>query len=137
MLYWIVLKHRSTIVLDTAEKIIQTHHTDFYIYSVLFVWLYQYFLQNKTPLSFFTIKERGTDGSQASENWAILMEVCDIINETDEGYVYYILCSTVWQYALMIIYKTDIKSKSKFDPSIPFVCQDWNTRVYVINCGII
>lgn len=65
------------------------------------------------------------------------MEVCDIINETDEGYVYYILCSTVWQYALMIIYKTDIKSKSKFDPSIPFVCQDWNTRVYVINCGII
>uniref|UniRef100_K1QFK8 Target of Myb protein 1 n=1 Tax=Magallana gigas TaxID=29159 RepID=K1QFK8_MAGGI len=29
--------------------------------------------------------ERGTDGSQASENWAILMEVCDIINETDEG----------------------------------------------------
>nr|XP_022314261.1 TOM1-like protein 2 isoform X1 [Crassostrea virginica] len=29
--------------------------------------------------------ERGTDGSQASENWAVLMEVCDIINETDEG----------------------------------------------------
>ncbi|XP_062581566.1 TOM1-like protein 2 isoform X2 [Saccostrea cucullata] len=29
--------------------------------------------------------ERGTDGSQASENWMVLMEVCDIINETDEG----------------------------------------------------
>lgn len=41
----------------------------------------------KTKRNFFTIKERGTDGSQASENWAILMEVCDIINETDEGYV--------------------------------------------------
>ncbi|XP_071106501.1 target of Myb1 membrane trafficking protein-like isoform X3 [Haliotis cracherodii] len=29
--------------------------------------------------------ERATDGSQASENWGLFMEVCDIINETDEG----------------------------------------------------
>ncbi|XP_069125320.1 TOM1-like protein 2 isoform X2 [Argopecten irradians] len=29
--------------------------------------------------------ERATDGSQASENWGLFMEVCDMINETDEG----------------------------------------------------
>ncbi|KAK3090173.1 hypothetical protein FSP39_009722, partial [Pinctada imbricata] len=29
--------------------------------------------------------ERATDGSQASENWGLFMEVCDTINETDEG----------------------------------------------------
>ncbi|KAH3872439.1 hypothetical protein DPMN_035655 [Dreissena polymorpha] len=31
--------------------------------------------------------ERATDGSQPSENWAVYMEVCDRINETEEGYV--------------------------------------------------
>lgn len=29
--------------------------------------------------------ERATDGTQPSENWALYMEVCDRINETDEG----------------------------------------------------
>ncbi|KAK7113820.1 TOM1-like protein 2 isoform X2 [Littorina saxatilis] len=29
--------------------------------------------------------ERATDGSQATENWGLFMEVCDLINETDEG----------------------------------------------------
>ncbi|UYV60534.1 TOM1L2 [Cordylochernes scorpioides] len=29
--------------------------------------------------------EQATDASLASENWAINMEICDIINETDEG----------------------------------------------------
>ncbi|KAL8619179.1 hypothetical protein ACOMHN_049961 [Nucella lapillus] len=29
--------------------------------------------------------ERATDGSQASENWGMFMEVCDAINEEDEG----------------------------------------------------
>ncbi|BFZ17739.1 hypothetical protein BsWGS_20778 [Bradybaena similaris] len=29
--------------------------------------------------------EQATDGCQASENWALYMEVCDIINETEEG----------------------------------------------------
>ncbi|KAH9498384.1 TOM1-like protein 2 [Bulinus truncatus] len=29
--------------------------------------------------------EQATDGSQATENWALYMEVCDVINETDEG----------------------------------------------------
>ncbi|KAK3578005.1 hypothetical protein CHS0354_037387 [Potamilus streckersoni] len=29
--------------------------------------------------------EKATDGSQASENWAVYMEVCDVINETDDG----------------------------------------------------
>ncbi|KAG8183713.1 hypothetical protein JTE90_002780 [Oedothorax gibbosus] len=29
--------------------------------------------------------EQATDGSLASENWALNMEICDIINETDEG----------------------------------------------------
>lgn len=38
--------------------------------------------------------------------------------------------STVWQYALMIIYNTNgKKKKSKIDPFMPFVCQGWNTRV--------
>ncbi|XP_060535712.1 TOM1-like protein 2 isoform X2 [Cylas formicarius] len=29
--------------------------------------------------------EQATDGSLASENWALNMEICDIINETEEG----------------------------------------------------
>ncbi|KAL8623452.1 hypothetical protein ACOMHN_061965 [Nucella lapillus] len=29
--------------------------------------------------------ERATDGAQAAENWGLFMEVCDLINETDEG----------------------------------------------------
>jgi hypothetical protein len=29
--------------------------------------------------------EQATDGAQATENWALYMEVCDVINETDEG----------------------------------------------------
>lgn len=29
--------------------------------------------------------EKATDGTQASENWAMIMEVCDQINDTDEG----------------------------------------------------
>ncbi|XP_076448531.1 target of Myb1 membrane trafficking protein-like isoform X3 [Babylonia areolata] len=29
--------------------------------------------------------ERATDGSQASEDWGLFMEVCDTINEADEG----------------------------------------------------
>ncbi|XP_045214677.2 target of Myb1 membrane trafficking protein-like isoform X3 [Mercenaria mercenaria] len=29
--------------------------------------------------------EKATDGTQPSENWALYMEVCDRINETDEG----------------------------------------------------
>ncbi|XP_041362666.1 target of Myb protein 1-like isoform X2 [Gigantopelta aegis] len=29
--------------------------------------------------------EKATDGTQPSENWALFMEVCDVINETDEG----------------------------------------------------
>ncbi|XP_005103052.1 TOM1-like protein 2 isoform X2 [Aplysia californica] len=29
--------------------------------------------------------EQAADGTQATENWALYMEVCDLINETDEG----------------------------------------------------
>uniref|UniRef100_A0A8C0G5P1 VHS domain-containing protein n=1 Tax=Chelonoidis abingdonii TaxID=106734 RepID=A0A8C0G5P1_CHEAB len=29
--------------------------------------------------------EKATDGSLQSENWALNMEICDIINETEEG----------------------------------------------------
>ncbi|XP_063445304.1 TOM1-like protein 2 isoform X2 [Mytilus trossulus] len=29
--------------------------------------------------------EKSTDGSQASENWGLFMEICDVINDTDEG----------------------------------------------------
>jgi len=34
---------------------------------------------------FFT--EKATDGSLQSEDWTLNMEICDIINETEEGYV--------------------------------------------------
>ncbi|KAL5018634.1 hypothetical protein ScPMuIL_004356 [Solemya velum] len=30
--------------------------------------------------------ERATDGTQVSENWGLFMEICDKINETDEGH---------------------------------------------------
>ncbi|KAK2181661.1 hypothetical protein NP493_386g05025 [Ridgeia piscesae] len=29
--------------------------------------------------------EKATDGAQASENWALYMEICDVINETEDG----------------------------------------------------
>ena len=34
---------------------------------------------------FTLLIEKATDGTQPSENWALYMEVCDKINETDEG----------------------------------------------------
>ena len=34
----------------------------------------------------FLFAEQATDGGLASENWALNMEICDVINETDEGY---------------------------------------------------
>lgn len=33
----------------------------------------------------FCFIEEATDGSQASENWAVFLEICDIINDTDDG----------------------------------------------------
>lgn len=33
----------------------------------------------------FCFPERATDGSLRSEDWALNMEICDIINETEEG----------------------------------------------------
>lgn len=39
--------------------------------------IYKYFI-------FFT--EKATDGSLQSEDWTLNMEICDIINETEEGY---------------------------------------------------
>lgn len=35
----------------------------------------------------FSSTEKATDGSLQSEDWALNMEICDIINETEEGYV--------------------------------------------------
>lgn len=32
--------------------------------------------------------ERATDGSLQSEDWTLNMEICDIINETEEGWVH-------------------------------------------------
>jgi len=34
---------------------------------------------------FFHILESATDGSLPSENWTLNMEICDIINETEDG----------------------------------------------------
>lgn len=41
--------------------------------------------------------EKATDVSQASEDWALYMEICDVINSTEEGYVTYfiMMCVTV------------------------------------------
>lgn len=33
----------------------------------------------------FSSSEKATDGSLQSEDWALNMEICDIINETEEG----------------------------------------------------
>lgn len=33
------------------------------------------------------LTEKATDGSLQSEDWTLNMEICDIINETEEGYV--------------------------------------------------
>jgi len=31
--------------------------------------------------------EKATDVSQASEDWALYMEICDVINSTEDGFV--------------------------------------------------
>lgn len=31
--------------------------------------------------------EKATDVSQASEDWALYMEICDVINSTEDGYI--------------------------------------------------
>lgn len=41
-------------------------------------------------IAIFLFSEKSTDGSQASENWGLFMEICDVINDTDEGYDTYI-----------------------------------------------
>lgn len=42
-----------------------------------------------TPHAFVTYgffsSEKATDGSLQTEDWALNMEICDIINETEEG----------------------------------------------------
>jgi len=37
--------------------------------------------------SVFFVPEKATDGSLASENWALNIEICDRINESSEGLV--------------------------------------------------
>ena len=32
--------------------------------------------------------DKATDGAQASEDWSSLMEICDLINGTEDGCVY-------------------------------------------------
>lgn len=34
---------------------------------------------------YYYFSEQATDGSLPSENWALNMEICDIINETEDG----------------------------------------------------
>lgn len=34
---------------------------------------------------YFFLTESATDGSLPSENWTLNMEICDIINETEDG----------------------------------------------------
>lgn len=36
---------------------------------------------------FLYFTEKATDGSLQTEDWTLNMEICDIINETEEGYV--------------------------------------------------
>lgn len=33
----------------------------------------------------FFFAEQATDGTLASENWALNMEICDLVNETEDG----------------------------------------------------
>lgn len=40
------------------------------------------FINNR---AFVSITEQATDGSLPSENWALNMEICDIINSTADG----------------------------------------------------
>ena len=34
-----------------------------------------------------SVLDKATDASLPSENWGLNMEICDVINETEDGYV--------------------------------------------------
>lgn len=42
-------------------------------------------MNNMLTLIIVLFTEQATDGSLPSENWALNMEICDIINETEDG----------------------------------------------------
>lgn len=42
-------------------------------------------ISQKTSSVFGCLTEKATDGSLQSEDWTLNMEICDIINETEEG----------------------------------------------------
>uniref|UniRef100_H3D5T4 Target of myb1 like 2 membrane trafficking protein n=1 Tax=Tetraodon nigroviridis TaxID=99883 RepID=H3D5T4_TETNG len=70
--------------------------------------------------------ERATDGSLQSEDWALNMEICDIINETEDGYKPGLLsmqkflsdCNGQWMQMLII---------SNIEPHCQ--CRDYNQKI--------
>lgn len=55
-------------------------------WHILIVEFDQWLNRSSTRLIFWTLSsEKATDGSLQAEDWTLNMEICDIINETDEG----------------------------------------------------
>ena len=51
-------------------------------YNLKFLW------QNNitvVTVAFILFQEQATDGDLASENWSLNMEICDLVNETEDG----------------------------------------------------
>ena len=44
-----------------------------------------FIIKKTTYKLIFSVLEQATDGSLASENWTLNMEICDLINETEDG----------------------------------------------------
>jgi len=54
---------------------------------VVHTCMLQFFLYTRVFCLNYVQIEKATDVSQASEDWTLYMEICDVINSTEEGHV--------------------------------------------------
>lgn len=81
---------RSCALCHLVVRVLCPHHlalsqNEFFWKRSFFFFLTLIMSSQHIPLICDLLTERATSGSLQSEDWALNMEICDIINETEEG----------------------------------------------------